>query len=61
MSLSPKAAKKLARLLATLDRALDQMDGSAEVHELVDGWRGSMNIRENIREFVDWQRKKLPA
>lgn len=61
MSLSPRAAKRLARLLSTLDRALDQMDGSVEVNELVTDWRGSENIRANIREFVDWQRRKLPS
>lgn len=58
-SLSPRAAKRLARLLATLDRALDQMEGSVEVHGLVEDWRGSHNIRANIREFVDWNRRKL--
>lgn len=57
--LSPRAAKRMGRLLKTLDRVLDQMDGSVEVNELVGSWRGSMNIRENIREFVDWQRKRL--
>jgi hypothetical protein len=61
MSLSPKATKRLTRLVTTLDRALDQMDGSVEINELVNTWRGSMNIRENIREFVDWQRRKLPS
>lgn len=58
--LSPKASKRLTRLLTTLDRALAQMDGSVEVNEIVSEWRGSDNIRANIREFVDWQRRKLP-
>ena len=61
MSVSPRAAKRLSRLLTTLDRALDQMQGSVEVHEIVSEWRGSLNIRDNIREFVDWQRRKLPS
>jgi hypothetical protein len=61
MNLSPRAAERLSRLLTTLDRDLDQMEGSVEVHELVTEWRGSLNIRDNIREFVDWQRRKLPS
>lgn len=61
MSISARAAKRLSRLLSTLDRALDLMDGSVEVNELVTSWRGSANVRENIREFVDWQRRKLPS
>lgn len=57
--LTPRAAKRLAALCNTLDRALDLMEGSIEVHELVETWRGSNNIRANISEFVDWQRRKL--
>lgn len=34
--LSPKAAKRLKRLLDALERALDQMDGSVELNELID-------------------------
>ena len=59
--LSPRAIKRLGRLLSALDRALSQMDGSVEVNELVNAWRGSANIRENIAEFVDWQRRKLSS
>lgn len=60
MALSAKQAKKLQRLLNTLDRARQQME-NAELRDLVCDWRGSMNLRENINEFIQWQSRKLPA
>lgn len=53
-----KQAKRLERLLKSIDRTLKLMD-HADVRDLVHGWNGPRNVRENLAEFADWQAAKL--
>ena len=52
--MTPKAAKRLERLLKGIDRLLDQMD-HADLRPIVEAWNGPPNIRQNLIDFADWQ------
>lgn len=56
-----RSRKKMERLINTLQKALREMEGDAEVYEAVENWRGNGKLRENIGEFVDWHYRRLAA
>lgn len=56
--MAPKSAKRLERLLKSIDRVLVQMD-HADLRPIVEAWNGPPNIRLNLAEFADWQQAKL--
>lgn len=66
MQLTPKQAKKLARLLTSIDRTVKVMDESG-MSEFVDNWsptRGdgkgnASTLRHMLAEFSDWHGRRL--
>lgn len=57
--MTPKQAKRLDALLKNMNRVIGLMN-DAEMRPFVDNWNvSSLNIRESLIEFVDWQAKKI--
>lgn len=56
--MTERQAKRLARLLKSMDLVIDMMD-HPDLRPLVVEWNGPSNLRDNLSEFVNWQDGKL--